>query len=307
MRKYDDIGGVWSTIGGRRVFIKDGQDLAAAMKESGKFKTNSKKQESIQKRIQELEKQKENAKGFLERAKIQNEITALENGFDNYNEYQNSKKDDIAKKSYLKDSSGNEYKVNDKQLNDFVKNYTIDINDYNNCDSKLQEKYAKEIGYDSKIQIVKKEDYEKNKGQEIIRFVSSENINSTKEIVNNSKIGDIRYSDEQHSYYGKGLYYGDKSIESKLAKEYGKNNGLAIHCKISDNAKIVEFNDISDYISGSNKLAKGIKDSSLQTFYNNPTKNRNMLFMNSGVDIIKIKRDNYYIILNRGVLITYDE
>ena len=36
----DDIGGVWRTIGGRRVFIKDGQDLASAMKESGKFNSN---------------------------------------------------------------------------------------------------------------------------------------------------------------------------------------------------------------------------------------------------------------------------
>ena len=34
----DDIGGVWRTIGGRRVFIKNGQDLASAMIESGKFK-----------------------------------------------------------------------------------------------------------------------------------------------------------------------------------------------------------------------------------------------------------------------------
>lgn len=31
-------GGVWRTIGGRRVFIKDGQDLKEAMKDSGKFK-----------------------------------------------------------------------------------------------------------------------------------------------------------------------------------------------------------------------------------------------------------------------------
>ena len=30
--------GVWRTIGGRRVFIKNGKDLATAMKESGKFK-----------------------------------------------------------------------------------------------------------------------------------------------------------------------------------------------------------------------------------------------------------------------------
>lgn len=34
-----EINGVWRTVGGRRIFIKDGQDLATAMKESGKFKT----------------------------------------------------------------------------------------------------------------------------------------------------------------------------------------------------------------------------------------------------------------------------
>lgn len=33
----DDIGGVWRTVGGRRIFIKDGQSLSDAMKESGKF------------------------------------------------------------------------------------------------------------------------------------------------------------------------------------------------------------------------------------------------------------------------------
>lgn len=34
----NEIGGVWRTVGGRRIFIKDGQDLVTAMKESGKFK-----------------------------------------------------------------------------------------------------------------------------------------------------------------------------------------------------------------------------------------------------------------------------
>lgn len=38
---YMEENGVWRTVGGRRIFIKDGQDLASAMKESGKF---SKKQ-----------------------------------------------------------------------------------------------------------------------------------------------------------------------------------------------------------------------------------------------------------------------
>lgn len=36
--------GVWRTVGGRRIFIKEGQDLASAMKESGKFKSNNRKQ-----------------------------------------------------------------------------------------------------------------------------------------------------------------------------------------------------------------------------------------------------------------------
>ncbi len=34
--------GVWRTVGGRRIFIKDGQELGDAMKESGKFKNLAK-------------------------------------------------------------------------------------------------------------------------------------------------------------------------------------------------------------------------------------------------------------------------
>lgn len=37
-KKYDSEDGIWRTVGGRRIFIKNGQDLSSAMKESGKFK-----------------------------------------------------------------------------------------------------------------------------------------------------------------------------------------------------------------------------------------------------------------------------
>ncbi len=43
--------GVWRTVGGRRIFIKDGQSLTSAMKESGKFK--SEKVEQIDDDLQE--------------------------------------------------------------------------------------------------------------------------------------------------------------------------------------------------------------------------------------------------------------
>lgn len=53
----DDIGGVWRTIGGRRVFIKDGQDLSTAMKESKKFKSLynvTKYEKELQNNLKEL-------------------------------------------------------------------------------------------------------------------------------------------------------------------------------------------------------------------------------------------------------------
>lgn len=53
-----DIGGVWRTIGGRRVFIKDGEDLATAMKKSGKFKKIETKNKDNDKKEQDFSKSK---------------------------------------------------------------------------------------------------------------------------------------------------------------------------------------------------------------------------------------------------------
>ena len=68
----DDLGGVWRTIGGRRVFIKNGQDLATAMKESKKFdKERSQNQKHKNKNIKKEEnnaetKEIQNLKSRLE-------------------------------------------------------------------------------------------------------------------------------------------------------------------------------------------------------------------------------------------------
>ncbi len=81
--------GVWRTVGGRKIFIKNGVDLKTAMKESGKFKKNEikdKKQDNKEddlkennneEKIKELEKQFEKAKGIFAKGKIQEEIEAL--------------------------------------------------------------------------------------------------------------------------------------------------------------------------------------------------------------------------------------
>ena len=41
----NDLGGVWRTVGGRRIFIKDGEDLETAMKKSDKFNSKGEKLE----------------------------------------------------------------------------------------------------------------------------------------------------------------------------------------------------------------------------------------------------------------------
>lgn len=40
--------GVWRTVGGRRIFIKNGEDLATAMKRSGKFKKKKDEEEETE-------------------------------------------------------------------------------------------------------------------------------------------------------------------------------------------------------------------------------------------------------------------
>lgn len=70
--------GVWRTVGGRRIFIKDGQSLSDAMKKSGKFKLEKKdikgtlkKQLTEKQRKQKIEELKEklNEKEFSENKK----------------------------------------------------------------------------------------------------------------------------------------------------------------------------------------------------------------------------------------------
>ena len=81
MAKYDDTDGVWRTIGGRRVFIKTGQSLSDAMKESGKFGTKKKTEtedEKAKKFNETMDKRQEIIK------KLDDETKDL-NNYDKYN------------------------------------------------------------------------------------------------------------------------------------------------------------------------------------------------------------------------------
>lgn len=305
--------GVWRTVGGRRIFIKNGQDLASAMKESGKFKLRKNLKED---RLNELKKELNTAKGFLVRAKIENEIVALENGFNSYEEYKKSKLEKRLKNAFLEDNKGKKYKIDEKELNDFIRSEKIDIEKYNNDfhidgyrkeNYDLQEKYAKNLNYDNKIKVISKEAYQKYDGLELARVVSGNSKEDVMEIVKNTVYGEIRYSNKKTSYFGKGIYFASKNLEKKLIEEYGKKNNKVINAKISKNANILEFKNMNEYIKGIKKLSNGIGNENFARMIYNHIEVSNMLFMNSGVDIIKIIDNNYYVVLNRGVLITYDK
>ena len=66
MAEYNGKQGVWRTIGGRRIFIADGEDLQTAMKNSGKFKNKKEKDDGLPKKTEIKEQGTSNRKEVSE-------------------------------------------------------------------------------------------------------------------------------------------------------------------------------------------------------------------------------------------------
>lgn len=75
--------GVWRTISGRRVFIKEGESLSSAMRKSGKFKIKSQSTQKINKKV--LDTLDDKTKSEIEKDK---EATRLENEYSETNKYE---------------------------------------------------------------------------------------------------------------------------------------------------------------------------------------------------------------------------
>ena len=98
-----DIGGVWRTVGGRRIFIKDGEDLETAMKKSGKFKSSNKGlTKEGQKKVKELENDPEHNKSMND---FFDDLSKKEEFVNSYVKNANDLRDDY--KAYLKTRFGN--------------------------------------------------------------------------------------------------------------------------------------------------------------------------------------------------------
>ena len=71
--------GVWRTVGGRRIYIEEGQSLEDAMEKSGKFQKKEWDYPGIRKSVEKIESEVESVKSFNKAAKIRIAIDAQEN------------------------------------------------------------------------------------------------------------------------------------------------------------------------------------------------------------------------------------
>ena len=82
--------GVWRTIGGRRIFIKTGQSVSSAMKESGKFKKATKTTKEDLKGANREEQKKINENYIKEQSKLANEKESRQELTKEYKKYSDS-------------------------------------------------------------------------------------------------------------------------------------------------------------------------------------------------------------------------
>lgn len=183
---FDDGDGVWRTIGGRRVFIRSGQSLSSAMKESGKFKSAKKKSttkdenkkfsnDELNEKYAERKKQMENWLNETNSGKLgKDEEEALKYEREKHGEkaYQDLKKefekgDDTFKKASASESNDKEDKKEQKSIEDNKSpgQKTADLikeSGVKTFADEIKESSTKESNYRNKITDVAKNSKEDN-------------------------------------------------------------------------------------------------------------------------------------------------
>lgn len=140
-KKFDDEDGVWRTIGGRRIFIKDGEDLATAMKKSGKFKKNEKVKTEIE------EQGKSNRKEVSD--KIQDHILEYYDSEDDFIEQMDAMKAPTMWKAGEELARGGQYLIYNGDMSDFLDGLKINPKGKKFSDEKSFDMYCSLVGRES--------------------------------------------------------------------------------------------------------------------------------------------------------------
>lgn len=128
----EEIDGVWRTIRGRRIFIKDGQSLSEAMRESGKFLNNKKASKDLKKFEEQLEyiKEKQDVLCNLDYKKVIEQL-GERNGFNEKPQVLSAKEyEKLSNKDYIKVFRG--YHDSEKTADEYIKQFKYGKNEYGN-------------------------------------------------------------------------------------------------------------------------------------------------------------------------------
>ena len=112
--------GVWRTVGGRRIFIKEGSDLKTAMKESGKFDKNK-----IESKIEGIKKNNENISSNEDKEEITKLKEELKKQNINVDEKFINNFDSKLAKEQLQ--AINDIVKNDVEMQEYLKKYPLNV------------------------------------------------------------------------------------------------------------------------------------------------------------------------------------
>ena len=211
--KMNEEDGVWRTIGGRRVFIRNGQSLADAMKESGKFKN-----------LQKTEKNKKDdyTKQEEERRKLVKEL-----------------KEKLSEKDYkdLIDRSAKEEISNDefKKILDKAK------------EEKNNDDYTKETDPEKRLKNVYMMDRVLRSMNNEEALDDGWLMNGVAD--GDSDYGYEKFKENSEMYDGKGYYYTSDEDYKNLVDMYKRRVKYAKDGLITDNKELVDFvkNDVESF------------------------------------------------------------
>lgn len=270
--------GVWKTIGGRRVFIKEGQDLASAMKESGKFKKKKNIEEqnkleneinTIQTRINEIEKSSDYLFG---NEKLGKELDNL------------VEKRTILQKELLDEKAKNDISmIQNKELRDYIYDYTngdyqiacsytqylangLDdyeaykkVNLYQNSGSQKlsDEKFEEKIKLAKELS--KEIDNQKETNKLLVRFERTQVDENYKDVSKQYKVGEevkwgIRSTSSNENYFDKVISGKDKIEANSLNSSYPFTY---TEYRIVGNKKGLDISEYSQYKDQDEVLVKG--------------------------------------------------
>lgn len=224
----NDLGGVWRTVGGRRIFIKDGEDLETAMKKSGKFgNKNIINEEKINNKLNELyEKTKNENKEIMQILDIDGNILSEQEGI------KDNVSPNINAKMIITDSNNKNKLV---IIHNHPDNSSFSINDVSNYQSNLTTNTICVVGKDGEKYILEfndkriktstlKEQYAnaENKYKSKLKFSEKYSFKEYQKAVKENRLNEFQ---EQMKKDKENVTIENKIYTEKIWEDISKQNG----------------------------------------------------------------------------------